>query len=140
MKAAVKPTGSAAEFRSIAAMSALRQHHDSNFESLPGVRVSVLLQAGHVFHRKSDDQYALSLGPATHAALMWRIEEFSGFFAVHSVVNLREPASEPSFWSPSSFEEESDISGVPTEICLTLTNKYLALVVTKKVQFPIKCV
>ena len=57
----MKPAGAQADFRSVAAMLAIKSTAGQNFRGLTGAWVGSLLQEGGIYRRR-DGQYFLSLG------------------------------------------------------------------------------
>ena len=76
-QAHLKPAGQPAEFREVAALTALRQTSSGGFRGLGGMWAGSLLQEGHLFKRKSDGSVFLSLGFVNQAFIMWKVDEIS---------------------------------------------------------------
>ena len=72
---AVKPSGQAADFRSIGAMLALRELGPSRFHGIGGCWVGCLLQEGMVYRHLSSKKVYLSLGFQHQALFGWELEE-----------------------------------------------------------------
>ena len=68
-----KPAGQPAEFRSAAAMSALRGLVDDNFQNAGAVWTGCLLQEGLLFRHKECNEYYVSLGFEAHSLILWRV-------------------------------------------------------------------
>ena len=73
----LKPAGQPAEFREVAALTALRQTSANQFHGLGGMWAGMLLQESHLFKRKSDNAFYLSLGFVNQAFILWKVDELS---------------------------------------------------------------
>ena len=73
----LKPAGQPAEFREVAALTALRTTAPGRFHGLGGVWAGALLQEGLLYKRKADDCTFLSLGFNSHAFILWKVDEVS---------------------------------------------------------------
>ena len=76
-EAQIKPAGQPAEFREVAALTALRTTYPKRFAGLGGCWTSLLLQEGFVYRRRVDGSAFLSLGCFSMAVALWRVDEIS---------------------------------------------------------------
>ena len=131
----VKPASNLADYKSVAAMIALRQAAPGGFQNITSLWVGQLLQQGLLFHEKLTDTYILSLGFQSYVALGWEVKplpEDPDYFeltmpetddACHvrlqffSTVSLAGPPSD-------SAMNDEEFAGVPFEICYSVLDVF----------------
>ena len=128
----IKPASQESDWRSAAAMVALRALAPSDFANASGLWTGSLMQVGLIFQEQavsggefegSNQRYYLSLGFHSYAALFWQIDEVqSGVFKLADTGasnNLR-PSERVRFVCCTELHESGDgepFQGVPVEPC-----------------------
>ena len=133
----MKPASNLADYKSVAAMIALRQAAPGHFQNITSLWVGQLLQQGLLFHEKLTDTYILSLGFQSYVALGWEVkplgddpdyfqltmpeteDDCSVRLQFFSTVTLAGPASD-------SVMNDEEFAGVPFEICYFVLDVFKA--------------
>ena len=124
----VKPASQLSDFRSVAALAALRACQGTNFQNLGGCWVTRLMNATWVFQERLTGRLFISFGVYGDASLLW---EISAFGEEDRFFRLSLPETEPcdsarqhlqfictsDLWHPGSEQIEEEFEGVPTKVC-----------------------
>ena len=129
----IKPSGAAAEWRSIAAVHTVRQYSHCSFSNVAGAWVTCLLQQGLLYRAVLTNEFSVSLGCPSTAAMLWKVRSLDNgnFFVLHHRP-LGDGFIDPDvihFASTHLLGAGEDASdeyfGVPTEICQSHTRQFV---------------
>jgi hypothetical protein len=128
-----KTSGPQGDYRSIAAVAALKATGNDDFDGIGGMWVGSLLTRTRLFRKKATDQFFVSFGFETHAALGWQVTALEltdghQFFRVATVddQSLASHVDRLQFLTTSQIgahgaTDHEDFEGIPIQICQFLS-------------------